>query len=116
MGRPVAWFDIAASNPNASRKFYADLFEWEISVVEEMDYGMVDTGADEGIPGGIGKADDSNPSGITVYVAVEDAKAALDKAESLGGTTVTQPYEIPGYGHMAVFTDPEGNRVGLWQR
>jgi len=116
MGRPVAWFDIAANDPTTSRKFYADLFEWDIPVMEEMNYGMVDTGASEGIPGGIGQADDGNPAGIVIYAAVDDAEAALAKAESLGGKIVTPPYEIPGYGFMAVFQDPEGNRVGLWQR
>ncbi|GAA2079383.1 VOC family protein [Actinomadura alba] len=116
MGRAVAWFDIAANDPARSRKFYADLFEWDIHVLEEMNYGMVDAGASEGIPGGIGQADDSNPAGIVIYAAVDDAKAALDKAESLGGKVVTTPYEIPGSGVMAVFQDPEGNRVGLWQR
>jgi uncharacterized protein len=116
MGSPIAWFDVAADDPKKSRKFYADLFDWEINVDEAMDYGMVDTGATEGISGGIGKAGDGTPPGIVVYAAVEDAKAALEKAESLGGKAVAQPYEIPGYGLMAVFEDPEGNRVGLWQR
>ena len=115
MGRPVAYFDIAANDPVKSRKFYADLFEWDISVVEEMNYGLVETGP-EGISGGIGQSDDSNPTGIVIYAVVDDVQAALDKAESLGGKTLTPPYEIPGYGSMAVFQDLEGNRVGLWQR
>jgi predicted enzyme related to lactoylglutathione lyase len=116
MGQPIAWFDLAANDPNKSRKFFADLFAWDIHVMEENNYGMVDTGASEGIPGGIGQADDSNPAGIVIYAAVDDAKVTLEKVESLGGKTVVQPYEIPGYGVMAVFQDPEGNRVGLWQR
>jgi predicted enzyme related to lactoylglutathione lyase len=53
---------------------------------------------------------------ISLGSAKRHAKAALEKAESLGGKAVAQPYEIPGYGLMAVFQDPEGNRVGLWQR
>ncbi|MFD0854166.1 VOC family protein [Actinomadura adrarensis] len=116
MGSPVAWFDLAAADPAAARKFYAELFDWDVTVVEDMNYGLVDTGSDEGIAGGIGESDGANPAGITMYVAVDDADGFLRKVEDLGGTTLTQPYEIPGVGHMAVFQDPEGNRVGLWQR
>lgn len=116
MGQPVAWFDIAAVDPSRSRKFYADLFDWTINVVEEMNYGLVDPGAPDGIPGGIGQADENNTAGIVLYAAVDDAQAALEKAESLGGKIEVPPYEIPGYGLMALFRDPEGNRVGLWQR
>lgn len=116
MGSPIAWFDIAAADPAASRAFYADLFGWQIAFDEEMQYGMIDTASSEGIPGGVGAATEGTPTGITMYAVVEDAKAALDKAESLGGKALLQPYEIPGYGLMAVFQDPEGNRVGLWQR
>jgi uncharacterized protein len=117
MGQPVAWFDVAAKDPAALRKFFADLFGWKINVVEEMNYGLVDTGSSEGIPGGIGQADDTtNPAGIVLYAAVDDAKAALDRVEALGGKTEVPPYEIPGYGVFGIFRDPEGNRVGLWQR
>lgn len=116
MGRPVAWFDIAAKDAAASREFYAGLFDWTIDVDEAMGYGMVDTGAAEGIPGGIGQARDDNPAGIVLYVAVDDAATTLKQAETLGGSTVAEPYEIPGVGRLAVFADPDGNRVGLWQR
>ena len=116
MGQAIAWFDIAAADPAQTRKFYADLFDWNIHVMEEYNYGMVDTGASEGIGGGISAAEDINPAAVVMYAAVDDAKAMLEKVESLGGKTLTPPYEIPGYGVMAVFQDPEGNRVGLWQR
>ena len=48
-----------------------------------------------------------------MYVAVADLQASLDKAESLGGTTVMPATEIPGVVKMARFTDPDGNIVGL---
>src|SRR6266545_5747077 len=102
MGRPVASFDIAANGPAKSLKFHADLFDSEIGVIEEMNYGMVDTGGADWIPGGFGQADDTNPAGIVLHMAADDAKAALEKAESLGGKTVVQPHEFPGYGLMAV--------------
>jgi len=116
MGQPVAWFDITAKDAPTSRSFYGDLFDWKIDVNEEMQYGMVAAGSSEGIPGGIGQASEQALPGIVLYVAVEDAQASLERAESLGGKTVAPPYDIPTVGKLAVFTDPDGNRVGLWQR
>jgi predicted enzyme related to lactoylglutathione lyase len=51
---------------------------------------------------------------VTFYVAVPEVEAALQKAESLGGTRRMGPDQIPGtdidIGH---FTDPEGHLIGL---
>ncbi|MGR6913136.1 VOC family protein [[Actinomadura] parvosata] len=116
MGQPVAWFDITAKDAGRAHKFYAELFGWNVDANNPMNYGMVDTGSSEGIPGGIGQASDGAQPGVVLYVAVEDAKASLAQVERLGGKTEVAPYEIPGTGVMAVFQDPDGNRVGLWQR
>ena len=52
---------------------------------------------------------------VTVYVAVEDLAASLEKAESLGGKTIIPPTEVPGMGQFAWFSDPDGNTIGLWK-
>ena len=64
----------------------------------------------EGIGGGIGKAPDGYPRSCDgVYVQVPDAEAALAKAESLGGTRIMGPDEVPGVGIViGLFSDPEG--------
>jgi hypothetical protein len=48
------------------------------------------------------------------YVHVDDIQQYLDKIESLGGKTMMPPREIPGVGSAAVFSDPDGNSVGLF--
>ncbi|GGL40634.1 VOC family protein [Planomonospora parontospora] len=116
MGKPVAWFDITAKDAAKSRSFYSEIFGWKIDVDPQMNYGMIDTAAAEGIPGGIGEAGEHSAAGIVLYIVVEDAEATLKQVESLGGERETLPYDIPGIGVMAVFRDPDGNRVGLWQR
>jgi uncharacterized protein len=47
------------------------------------------------------------------YVKVDDVKAYLEKAASLGGKMVVPPVAIPG-GTFAWFADPEGNTIGLF--
>ena len=66
-----------------------------------------------GIGGGI--SGDGAYSGVTVYVQVDDLQKFLDKAESLGGKTVMPPMEVPGVVTLAMFSDPEGNVIGMIQ-
>lgn len=76
-----------------------------------MNYGIVDTHAEGSIGGGIAAAD--GPNHVTFYVAVDDPQAYLDKIEGMGGKTVVPVTEIPDMVTFALFSDPEGNVVGL---
>jgi uncharacterized protein len=115
MARPVVWFDIATTDGPTLFGFYQELFGWEIDSDNPTQYGMV-SAAEGGIGGGIGTAQDGAARGVSVYVDVDDAQAYLTRAETLGGKTVVPPYEVPGVGMLAEFTDPQGNRIGVWQR
>ncbi len=73
---------------------------------------MIDTHAEGGINGDIAPANNGT-SRVTFYAQVDDLQAYLDKAEGLGGKTVLPPMEIPDTVTLAMFTDPEGNLIGL---
>ena len=48
------------------------------------------------------------------YSEVPDIDAAMDKAERLGGTRMSEPDEVPGQGiKIAHIADPEGHTIGL---
>jgi predicted enzyme related to lactoylglutathione lyase len=79
----------------------------------DMNYTMVIADPAEGINGGIRAEADPKRRGVLVYVEVDDLQAALDRAVSLGATVVSPAREIPGIVTLAVFTDPEGNRIGV---
>jgi hypothetical protein len=106
----VTWFEVAGKDGKKLQKFYADLFGWKVDADNPMEYGMVDAQGN-GIGGGITPTQDG--AYVTVYVAVDDLQAALDKAEKLGGKTVNPPMEVPDGPTIAHFTDPEGNFIGL---
>mgnify|MGYP000660477607 CR=1 FL=1 len=111
MGKPVVHWEINTKDPARLHEFYAELFDWKIDANNPINYGLVDTGGKRGINGGIGPTDGENY--VTFYVEVEDLQAYLDKAVKLGGKVVVPPTEIPGMVTFAMFTDPEGNRIGL---
>ena len=118
MGQPVAFFEIVSDNAERARAFYTELFGWTAEADPEMGgYALVDTGAGEGaIGGGIGPSSAPGDTGVKIYMRVEDLEACLERAEKLGGTTVVPPHDLPGdAGRTAIFTDPDGNKVGLWE-
>ena len=113
MANAVVHFEICGKDSLKAQKFYADLFGWKIQNIPGMDYGLVskdDTGG--GIGGGISKAD-GFPNYVTVYVEVDDLQTYLNKAEQLGGKTIVPPTIVPGMVTFAMFSDLDGNIVGL---
>jgi predicted enzyme related to lactoylglutathione lyase len=123
MGQPVVHFEIIGTNPEGLRAYYGDLFGWEFdtsspvsdAVSEPDNYGFVQrstTSDGTGIPGGVGGGSGYQGRAI-FYVGVPDVEAALQKAESLGGTRKMGPDQAPNGLVVGQFTDPEGNLIGL---
>ena len=117
MGQPVAFFEIVSADAERARAFYTELFGWTAEADPAMGgYALVDTGAGEGaIGGGIGPSSAPGDTGVKIYMRVDDLEGYLDRAVKLGGTKVVPPTDLPGeFGRFAIFTDPDGNQVGLW--
>jgi predicted enzyme related to lactoylglutathione lyase len=112
MGLPVTWFEINGPEPIKASAFYAELFGWHTKPLPEANYILIDTHAGSGINGGIGETRQGQPAHGIIYVEGPDIQALLDKAESMGATTL-----VPRSSSMDVtfaqFTDPLGNLVGL---
>jgi predicted enzyme related to lactoylglutathione lyase len=112
MGQPVVHFEIGVQNKARAEAFYAALFGWKIQ--QSGPASMIDTGAGSGINGHITSLGHEPHHYVTFYVAVDDVKAYLAKAESLGARTLVPPVDIPT-GTFAWIADPDGNTVGLWK-
>lgn len=118
---PVVHFEIIGNDPAALRRFYAELFGWNLtvgdasaeSVSEPANYGFLD-GSDVGVGvnGGIGGGSGFDPH-VVFYVAVDDVEEALRRAESLGGVRKLGPEGKPGTLMVGQFSDPEGNLIGV---
>src|SRR5437588_7382578 len=113
MADPVVWFEVTGRDPEGAAKFYGELFGWHAQPIPDMDYLPVDTHAGRGINGGFGKSQEGQPPSVTFYAVVPDPQAALDKAESLGATTVMPVTEVPDIVTFAIFSDPQGAMVGI---
>jgi uncharacterized protein len=113
MANPVVHFEVVGKDAATLKKFYGEAFDWELQDVMEGSYYMVNPGGEVGIAGGIGAAPDGGSGHVMFYVQVDDPAAALEKVKSLGGSTVSEPMDVPGGPTIAHFADPEGHVVGL---
>lgn len=111
MGRPVVHFEIGCRDLGKTKAFYSQLFDWQI---DDGPASLINTGSQEGIQGHITSLGHEPHNYVTVYVQVNDLKAALEKAVKLGGKTLVPPIPIPT-GQFAWIADPEGNMIALIQ-
>jgi hypothetical protein len=118
MGAPVVWFEVAGRDLDALRQFYSGLFGWRIELdsAAPMPYGLVNTGADAGIPGGVYAPGEAVGSYVSFYVAVDDLDGSLRQAEGLGAKVAQPPTAMADGSRVAMFNDPEGHRIGLIQQ
>ena len=120
----VVWHDLLTNTPEASRRFYGELFGWEfeqprvfIGVGSGDSYmlirhggkligGMVDTNA-------LGKKE--NISQWITTISVPDIDAAVERVAGSGGKVINAPESIGDRGRMAVIEDATGALFAMIQ-
>ncbi|HYG50629.1 MAG TPA: VOC family protein [Flavobacteriales bacterium] len=110
------WFEIPVSDMDRAKKFYETIFDISIHV---MVFGGFKMGVFPHSNSGAALCQHESyvPSqnGVLVYLnAQPDLNHVLDKIEKAGGKILQSKKHIsPEHGHMALFTDTEGNRLAL---
>ena len=113
------WIDTSQPDPEAAVTFYGGLFGWEFEDVMPPEApGKYFTarirGGDVGAVGSI--PDQMPPVAMwNTYIWVDSADETASKVREAGGKVAMDPFDIPGSGRMAVFTDPEGAFFCVWQ-
>lgn len=110
MSNKVTHFEVHGTDGKRLQQFYSALFGWKVDANNPMQYGLV-SAEQSGIGGGIAQSP-AAPK-VTFYVEVADLAAALKKAGGLGGKTLMEPHQVPGGPRIAMFSDPDGNAIGL---
>ncbi|HEY1428660.1 MAG TPA: VOC family protein, partial [Candidatus Tumulicola sp.] len=119
----VVHFEIVTGDPEAQIDFMNRAFDWKADAqfpgtgVNVPKYFPVAPNGDQppskGINGGIA----GNPEGyrghVTFYVGVENVGKSLEKIQSLGGTIMMGPDQVPNGPVIGLFFDPQGHAIGL---
>lgn len=121
MSTGVHWFEIPALDFDRAVKFYASVFQGDLSIMNLPDRQMAL------MPPGANPEGDVNPFGSILHtenfkpsddgsVIYLDPMGSIDDAlkrvEQAGGT-ITHPKQEIGAGYLACFTDTEGNTLGF---
>ena len=112
-GAPVDWFEVLGSDTQRTQAFYTEMFGWNVTS-GPAGYGLVDTGAEEAIQGGVGSMGEAHWA--TIYAHVPDVEEALARAEKLGGSRVYGPAAVDEQLQTGAFRDPAGNPFGVYHR
>ncbi|MAX19474.1 MAG: glyoxalase, partial [Chloroflexi bacterium] len=79
MGQPVVHWEIAGKDAARLQEFYSGIFDWKVNVDEALNYGIVETGGQGGIDGGIFAPPNGSAPYTMFYVHVDDIQQHLDK-------------------------------------
>ncbi len=113
-----SWIDYASPDLDASVAFYAGLFGWDVPEAENAEQtGGYRQAMKDGKPaaGMMPHMQEGQPTVWSSYVSVDDADATVAKAREAGGTVIVEPMDVMDLGRMAVFADPAGAAIGIWQ-
>ena len=113
------WIDTAQPDPDAAAAFYGGLFGWEFEDVMPADaptrYLVGRLGGRDVAAVTSSDGDGPSPPAWRTYVCVESADDVAASVRSAGGTALAEPFDVPGFGRMAVFGDPAGAAFSVWE-
>ncbi len=110
MANPVDYFEVGSPDPEGTKAFYRQMFDWQIGEPSPAAYSMVNS-----TEGGVWDTSGMGGGNWAIfYVHVEDVAQAVEKAQSLGATVVLPVTSNPAI-EFAHLSDPQGNRFGVWR-
>jgi len=110
----IAYIQIPAPDVDASARFYAATFGWQVRGEGGARRSFTDATGDT-IGAFVSDRVVSHEPGIVLYIYVHGLDAALERIERNGGRREREPYP-EGDIWIATFRDPAGNLMGVWQK
>lgn len=104
----LVWNELQTRDREKANAFYSHVFGW---TNELSDSGYVMWYQDGRVHcGAMTLAEEwgDAPSNWLVYFLVDDVDAAAARAQELGGSVASGPFDVSGMGRMAVMQDPQG--------
>ncbi|WP_316013791.1 VOC family protein [Roseobacter sp. HKCCA0434] len=112
----AVWFEIPVRDLKAGMAFYAQVFDFDLSVtpMEWNDIVMLPSQGEDGVGGNL-YAGTPGTHGHTIHIPVPDSlEATADRCRAAGGAIVGEPIALPS-GRFVYATDPDGNSIGLFE-
>ena len=112
----IVHIDLVSTDFNKSKRFYGGIFDWQCTEVNVSGLPYMLWNPPSGPGGGFrrpSEADEPTPRVID-YIRVENIDETLKAIKGHGGKVIVPKTPIsPEVGFMALFSDPDGNQLGL---
>ena len=115
MSGSITHFEIYGIEPETLASFYREVFGWQIDQMQGVDYWRVETGAPDGVRGGLMYRTIPGVNGWMFYVKVESLDKTVADIERLGGTVVRPRTAVPKTAWVTIVSDPQGSIFGVWE-
>ncbi len=115
------WIELKTSDQNAAKSFYGSLFGWtpqDMPMGPNDFYTIFKLAGRDAAAGCTLRPEESSqgvPPHWMIYIAVDNADAAVTKAQQLGGKILAPAFDVMDAGRMAVIQDPTGAVFCPWQ-
>jgi predicted enzyme related to lactoylglutathione lyase len=119
------WTELSTADLARSARFYRSVFGWEcverkmhVSYGRALDYSLFMLGQRNvaGLHAQIGaqRQQGARPAWLS-YILVSEVDPLAARAVLLGGKLLAPPLDVADLGRLAILSDPQGARLGLWQ-
>lgn len=110
----IAHVEIPVTDLERSREFYQKVLGWEF---KNFGNGYLLFNNHKGTMAGLRKVDQVLNGDTTIFhINIPDIDSILKKVKENGGAIQRNKTVIPVMGWYALFNDPDGNTVGLYQK
>jgi len=110
-----SWSELVTGDAAAAKRFYTSVFGWEYDDMPIPDGPPYSMCKREGQTVAALYPSEEQPPHWNCYVTVESADDAAAKAKELGADVMAEPFDVMDAGRMAVFADPTGAVLSVWQ-
>jgi len=110
-----SWLDLSTSDAAGAKSFYGELFGWDFEDGEIPSGGVYTMCHLQGDEVAAIMQQDEQPGHWNNYVTVASADETTARAKQLGATVFEEPFKVMESGRMAVFADPTGAVLCVWE-
>ncbi len=105
--------EIASTDPERTKKFFEEVFEWDFESIPDMNYHTYE--APSPPHGGLMSPMENQRPGLLNYLLSGNIDTDVKRIEAAGGRILQPKMEIPGVGWWASFEEPTGIVLALFE-
>ena len=115
LARPggISYLHIPTADARPTACFYENVFGWSVRD-PHADSPAFSDGSGHVIGHFVTHGSVAGDSGMRPYIYVDDVRATVEQIEACGGEVLESPF-AEGNLTVALFSDPAGNVLGVWQ-